>query len=157
LAYAKENAGQMGLQVNAATASNGVLTDKQIDWIINNLNGVSLSYDGLPEVQDKHRVTVSGKGSSEKVLHTMRRFDEASFPYAIRMTVTHDLIPQLASSVEFVCSQFKPRRIQVEPAYQMGKWRESPSAETQAFIEAFREAQGIAKPYGREIIFSGAR
>lgn len=157
LVYAKEKAGEAGLQVNAATASNGVLTDTQIDWIVQNLDGVSLSYDGLPEVQDKHRVTVSGKGSSAKVLHTMRRFDAAGFTYGIRITVTDDLISRLPESVAFVCAQFKPHTIQVEPAYQMGRWRDAPSAETQAFIEAYREAQDIANSHGMAITFSGAR
>ena len=157
LAYAKQKTEAYGLQINAATASNGVLTDKQIDWIIQNLNGVSLSYDGLPEVQDKHRVTISGKGSSQKVDYTMKRFDEANFPYGIRMTVTHDLINMLPDSIDYICSNYNPLRIQVEPAYQMGRWREAPSAETEAFIEAYRKAMGIAKTYGKEITFSGAR
>ncbi|MFN0216594.1 MAG: radical SAM protein [Saprospiraceae bacterium] len=157
LAYAKDKAGELGLQVSAASASNGVLSDRQIDWVVQNLNGVSLSYDGLPEVQDKHRITASGKGSSDKVLHTMRRFDEAGFAYGIRMTVTDDLIAHLPASIEFICSQFKPQRIQVEPAYQMGRWREAPSAESQAFIEAYREASCIAKSHNQEITFSGAR
>ena len=157
MAYAKEKAAEHGLHINAACASNGVLTDKQIDWIIENLSGVSLSYDGLPEVQDKHRITISGKGSSEKVNHTMRRFDEAQFAYGIRMTVTHDLIESLPASTEFIFANFKPQRIQAEPAYQMGRWTEAPSAETEAFINAYREAQNIASKYGKEITFSGAR
>ena len=51
--------------------------DKQIDWIIANLDGVSLSFDGLPRVHDAHRPTASGGGSSERVMHTLRRFDAA--------------------------------------------------------------------------------
>lgn len=157
LIYGKEKAEEAGIKVRSAIATNGVLTDSQLDWIIDNLDGVSLSFDGLPEVQDAHRLMVNGKGSSERVLHTMRRFDESSFTYGIRLTVTHDLIAKLPASIEFLCSQFQPLRIQVEPAYQMGRWREAPSAETEAFIDAYRKAQAIAKSYDREIIFSGAR
>ncbi|HYF30058.1 MAG TPA: radical SAM protein [Chitinophagaceae bacterium] len=157
LSYAREASAPHGIDVVAASASNGVLTDQQIDWIIENLNSVTLSFDGLPEVHDLHRPTVTGKGSSGKVIHTMQRFDKAGFNYGVRVTATADQIPQLAASIEFICSHFNPVRIQVEPAYQMGRWRTAPSAETAAFIESYRIAQSVAGRYGKEISFSAAR
>jgi uncharacterized protein len=108
-------------------------------------------------VQDRHRPLVSGKGSSDRVIHTIRRFDEVGFPYGLRMTVTADQIPQMADSVEFVCATFRPRRIQVEPAYQIGRWANAPSAETEEFIAGYREAQGRAARHGTEIVYSAAR
>jgi uncharacterized protein len=81
--YAQAKAHELGLNFTAASATNGVLRDEQIDWIIENLEGgASLSFDGLPELHDKHRLTVSGQGSSERVLHTMERFEAAGFPMA---------------------------------------------------------------------------
>jgi uncharacterized protein len=158
LEYARAHARALGLgRPRATVASNGVLLDDQIDWIIANLDGVSLSYDGLPSVHDRHRLTVLGQGSSARVIHTMRRFDQASFPYGVRVTVTADQTPRLPDSIEFICSQFKPGRIQVEPAYKLGRWTAAPSSETDAFIEAFREAYDRARSYGREIFFSAAR
>ena len=155
--YAEQVAAKLGLGVHASTATNGVLTDRQIDWIIARLHGASLSFDGLPAVHDQHRLNVAGQGSSEQVMHTLRRFDQASFPYGIRMTVTADQIPAMADSVEFICSQFNPRRIQVEPAYKIGRWAASPSAETEGFIAGFREAQARAHRHHKEIAFSAAR
>ena len=157
LDYARQKASQLGLSVFASSASNGVLQDEQIDWIVANLNGVSLSFDGLPEVHDKNRITPTGKGSSKKVIHTLHRFDEAEFDYGIRVTVTHDQIPFLPNSVEFICANFHPQRIQIEPAYQLGRWASSPSAETEDFIEAYREAQGHAIKYGHDLHYSAAR
>jgi uncharacterized protein len=158
LEYARKQADGSGLEVIAASASNGVLNDGQIDWIIGNLNGgVSLSFDGLPEAHDRHRMTVAGKGSSTKVTHTMSRFDQAGYPYAVRLTVTADQIPVLADSVEFVLSHFKPVRIQVEPAYQLGRGAGKPSAETRAFVDAFRQAQARADRFGHEVMYSAAR
>lgn len=157
LAYARERAQDLGLTVRASSATNGVLTDEQIDWVIANLDGVSLSFDGLPEAHDKHRPMVSGKGSSERVIHTLRRFDQAGYAYGIRVTVTADQIPLLPDSVDYICSNFAPKAIQVEPAYQMGRWHEAPSAETGGFIAAYREAQGRAARHGKAISFSAAR
>lgn len=157
LSYANHCAEKQGLEVIASTATNGVLNDKQIDWIITHLQGASLSFDGLPEVHDKHRITPSGKGSSEQVMHTLKRFDEADFFYGIRVTVTADQIDKMPDSVEYICSHSKPIQIQVEPAYQIGRWTDAPSAETEAFIAGFREARIRAKKFGQHIMFSGAR
>jgi uncharacterized protein len=159
LLYGRARSAELGLEPPiASSASNGVLRDNQIDWIVANLNGgVSVSFDGLPSAHDRHRLTVLGQGSSERVMHTLRRFDAESYPYGVRVTVTLDQIPQLPDSVEFICSHFGARRIQVEPAYQLGRWREAPSAETDGFIAAYRLAQERAARHGREIFFSAAR
>ncbi len=155
--YARQKAREVNLEVRAATASNGVLKDWQIDWIIENLHSVNLSYDGLPSAHDKHRLTVLGQGSSHLVMHTIRRFDEANFPYGLRVTVTQDQIANLPDSVEFICSTFQVEQIQVEPSYQLGRWTNAPTAETEDFIAAYREAQARAHTYGREITYSAAR
>lgn len=155
--HARRLADDLGLSVTTSTATNGVLRDEQIDWIIENLQGASVSFDGLPEVQDALRPTAGGGGSSKRVAHTLRRFAEAGLPHGIRVTVTADQIARLPDSIDYICTHFDPQRIQVEPAYQMGRWREAPSAETEAFIAAYREAQVRAAAHGREIFFSGAR
>lgn len=155
--YAKEKAEELNLGVRAASASNGVLKDAQIDWIIENLDSVNISFDGLPASHDRHRLTVLGQGSSHLVMHAIRRFDEANFPYGLRVTVTRDQIENLPDSIEFICSNFDVQEIQVEPAYQLGRWTNAPSAETEDFIASYREAQGRARAYGREITYSAAR
>jgi uncharacterized protein len=156
-AYAETTAARLGLHFTAACATNGVLRDEQIDWIVEHLESVSLSFDGSPEAHDKHRLTVLGGGSSDRVMHTMRRFDAAGFPYGVRVTVTRDQIARLPESVAYLCAHFHPVRIQVEPAYQLGRWSHAPSAETEEFVAAFREAQARAMEHGREIVYSAAR
>ena len=124
---------------------------------MDNLHGVSLSFDGLPEAHDKHRKTIGGQGSSAAVISTIRYLDDQEFPYGVRITVTRDQIPLLPDSVRFICENFKPQTIQVEPSYQLGRWRDAPSAETAEFIAAYRQAQARARTFGRQISFSGAR
>lgn len=155
--YARERAGGVGLTVSGSLASNGVLSDEKIDWIIGHLEGASVSFDGLPEVHDAHRVDTRGAGSSGAVIRTIRRLDEAGFPYGLRLTVTREHIPLMEASIRFLCENFRPGRIQVEPAYQLGRWRDAPSAETAEFIAGFRAARAAAREHGTEIQFSGAR
>jgi uncharacterized protein len=157
LAYAKFEAQKHNLMVRTSTATNGMLNDRQIEWIVTQMDGASLSFDGLPSVNDKFRMTASGHGSSQYIENTMRKFDDAGFTYGLRMTVTSEQIAALPDSVEYVCSRYHPVRIQVEPAYQMGTWCNAASSETDDFIAAYREAQRLAKKYEKEINFSAAR
>ncbi len=157
LDYARGVASRYGLEVAAATATNGMLSDTQIDWMISNLDGLTVSFDGLPSAQDRHRMTADGRGSSKRVEHALHRFDAARMNYGIRVTVTEDQIPLLEAGVDHICRHFSPSRIQVEPAYQLGRGCGAPSAETKDFITAFRAAQVRALMFGREINFSAAR
>ncbi len=158
LAYARREADERGVGVVATAATNGVLTGAQVDWIVENLDGgVTLSFDGLPEVHDRHRVTPDGRGSSAAVMRTMARFDTAGYGYGVRLTVTAEHVARLPASVEFICSRFRPGHIQVEPAYRLGRWREAPGADPGAFVSAFRDARAIAACHGRELDYSAAR
>jgi uncharacterized protein len=155
--YARKKGIDLGIRLQSALATNGVLLDSKIDWILSNLNGVTLSCDGLPEIHDQYRFDVSGKGTSNHVFHTLRRFDEAGFNYSIRLTALAVHVPSLADSVDFLCSKFRPASIQIEPVYLLGRGVNEKSAETDEFIEAFRSSQAIAEAHGRKIVFSGAR
>ena len=157
-AFSRAEASALGIGVVGAAATNGVLSDRQVDWIVANLDGgITVSFDGLPEVHDRYRVTARGGGSSQRVMRTMRRLDEAGYRYGIRVTVTADHIARLPDSIAFICASFRPAAIQVEPAYRLGRWREAPGADTAAFLVAFREAQAVAARHGRTIDYSAAR
>jgi uncharacterized protein len=153
----RAKADNLGVYVQGLLTTNGVLSAAKLQWVIDNFHGVTVSFDGLPEVHNAHRPTRSGQGSSEFVEQTMRSLDRANFNYGVRMTATNDSIPQLASSVRYICSHFRPQAILIEPAYQLGRWRDAPSAENQQFIDHFRRAQETARALGHEIRFSAAR
>jgi uncharacterized protein len=157
VAYARAAAQAHGLQVHAGIATNGVLGDDKIAWIVSHLDGASVSFDGLPEVHDAHRVTAGGGGSSEAVRHTLRQFDERGFAYGLRLTVTAEHLRHLPDSVDYICQHFRPSSMHVEPAYALGRWQGTPSAETAEFVDQFRLAEQIAQTHGRELFFSGAR
>jgi uncharacterized protein len=155
--YAQSAARRCGLRLRASLTTNGVLTAGKRAWIVSHLDTATVSFDGLPEVQDANRRFPSGRGSSDIVLGTLRAFDRAGFRYSIRMTVTAEAAPRLAQSVAYVCRRFRPRGIQVEPLYRMGRGRDAADAETGIFIEAYRAARGTSAKASRLLRFSGAR
>jgi len=155
--HARSVAGSSGLRLRASLTTNGVLTAGKRAWIVSHLDSATVSVDGLPEVQNANRPFPSGRGSSDVVLGTLRAFDRAGFHYSIRMTVTAEAAPRLAQSIEYLCRRFRPRAIQVEPLYRMGRGREAADAETAVFIQAFRAARRTSAKAARLLRFSGAR
>ena len=155
--YARRVARAKGLRLRGSLTTNGVLNPGQRAWIASHLDSATVSFDGLPEVQDSSRPRASGEGSSAAVLATLRAFDGAGFRYSLRMTATAESVTLLPQSVAFVCRRFRPRAIQVEPVYRMGRGRDAVSAETAAFIEAYRAARRTSTKAARLLRFSGAR
>ncbi len=155
--YARTVAQRSGLRLRSSLTTNGALTVEKRAWVVSHLDSANVSFDGLPEVQDANRRFPSGRGSSDIVLGTLRAFDRAGFRYSIRMTVAAEAVPRLAQSVAYLCRRFRPRAIQVEPLYRMGRGRESADAETEAFIEAYRAARRTSSKAARLLRFSGAR
>jgi uncharacterized protein len=155
--YARGVAQAKGLRLHSSLTTNGVLNDAKRAWLVSHLDGATVSFDGLPEVQNVNRRLASGGGSSDAVLTTFRAFDRAGFRYSIRMTATAESLPRLSQSVAYICRRFRPRGIQVEPVYRMGRGRDQASAETAAFVEAYRAARRTSAKAARLLRFSGAR
>ena len=157
LQYSQDLAQRNGLKVNATLATNGVFSTDKCRWIVENLNGVSLSLDGAPSVQNVNRPFANGRPSANMVFQTLQIFDENHFPYGIRMTVTDRSVKKLPASVRYVLKRSKPGRIQVEPVYLLGRGKDGVRAEPQAFTAAFQEASQVAAEYGVELFYSCAR
>jgi uncharacterized protein len=155
--YAKNLAAGSGLEVRTSMATNGVFSDEKCRWIIENINEVNLSIDGIPEVQDIQRPAPSGGSSSAIVMKNIASFDKAGFPYGIRMTVTSYALDSLAESVQYLLENAHPGRIQAEPVYDLGRGQDTDlHVSTVAFLSAFKSARRIALDRGVELCYSAA-
>jgi uncharacterized protein len=158
LDYARKQVDGAGLGMQASMASNGVWSPQQRAWLLQNLNALSLSWDGLEAVQNAQRPTVSGGGSHAAVWRTIDALEDANFQYGIRMTVTASSVERLAESIAYLLARAQPQRIQAEPVYDLGRGKEGDQhVEPDAFVGAFLEARRIAADRGIEMYFSGAR
>jgi uncharacterized protein len=156
--YAKMLAEQYGLELTTSIATNGVLSPKSRRWIIENLQGASVSLDGSPEVNDRNRPNIAGGGSGSRVLETLHEFDAANFPYGVRVTVSAQTVHEIANTVRYIVENTHPARIQVEPVYDIGRGENaSLHVEIDAFINGYRESWQLAHEHGIELEFSSAR
>ncbi len=147
------------LPCRTAIVSNGVWTDRQREWILENIDELSISFDGRPQTQDRQRPFASGRGSSRAVMRTLQAMDKAGFSYGIRMTATAPWLENLPEDVRFICEETACPAMQVEPAFNTvrGVHQGPTEEEGAAFVEAFLVAFDIALSAGRRLSYSAAR
>ena len=149
---------QKPVRASISLTSNGIWSRPQCQWIIANLDYVSLSMDGSPKTQDGGRPFVSGRPSSPIVMKNIQQLDQRQFAYGIRLTSTAPWT-NLPDEVRFICQETSCRSIQVEPAFNTlrGGHGKPGIEEAQAFIEGFMEAYDVARKAGCRFYYSGAR
>ncbi|MBN2411870.1 radical SAM protein [candidate division KSB1 bacterium] len=157
--YARCLADKNRVPLQVSGSFNGYWSRKILKYILNNFTELSLSFDGLPEVQNLQRPAMGNKESYPRVAETLHALDGADFPYGIRMTITNDTVDRLAESVAFICDNFHPQKIQVEPAFAEGRAIENHSLikDIRVFIDQFMRAYSIAEKQKVTLFYSGAR
>lgn len=158
-AYARAQGEARNIRVALSAGLNGVMKGPVLEWIIANLDAATVSFDGLPDIHNAQRPLVNGKDSFDIIAAALRRMDEARFQYGLRVTVTRLGVQRMAEAVEFMCREFACPLIQLEPVSSSGRARgqDAMAPEPQDFIEQFRQARVVARRYGRDLKYSGAR
>jgi uncharacterized protein len=154
VAYARKKR----VRAHVSASSNGCFNGEKRDFVVNNFDGLSLSFDGPQDIQDRQRPTKSGNGSFGVVMRTIKELDRHSFPYRVRMTVTRDSARSLARMVSFVCNETGAESIQVEPAFPRGRGMKQAltNGAVVEFLGQFQEAYSIASAGKRDFFYSGA-
>ena len=156
--YAEECCAQEELQLAIFSATNGVLSEKQLEFIREHFSSLNVSFDGLPHVQDYHRPLANGKGSFPFVDRTMRYLDECGFPYGIRGTVSSYNLHLMQETIEFIGQNYKTRAVHLEPLFYCGRCKTDSqlSPDMESFAENFIACEEISQKYGINLIYSGS-
>ncbi len=98
----KEN---IDCKINLTT--NGILNDKQIDYIHKNINSIMVSFDGHPKIQDKNRRFYDKSKTSDIVVNSIRALDGNGSNYSIRSTLWHDELIYFEDMFHYIYDNFK--------------------------------------------------
>ncbi len=93
VAYARSREQSSGKHFRFTLTTNGVLVDEEvIEFSNQEMNNVVLSLDGRPEIHDRLRKTVNGRGSYEIIVPKFQQFAAArgGREYYMRGTFTHE-------------------------------------------------------------------
>lgn len=95
------------LQLRLTT--NGMLSREQVDFVSANIDHVMVSYDGLPDIQNRNRFSPYEKASCEKVEQTIRRLAEYGTSITIRSTIWQDDFGKMNDMYSHISSLVAPR------------------------------------------------
>ncbi len=93
VAYARSREAETGKHFRFTLTTNGVLVDDDvIDFANREMNNVVMSLDGRPEIHDRLRKTINGKGSYDVIVPKFQKFAKSrgDGEYYIRGTFTHN-------------------------------------------------------------------
>ncbi|MBM3211476.1 radical SAM protein [Candidatus Poribacteria bacterium] len=157
--YAKETTQKNNLKLHTASATNGILTEKQVDWIIGNMNSLNISFDGPKDIQDQQRPMKDSGGSYDVVFNTVKQLDTADFHYGIRATITKKSVRRMTEMVHFFHENFKTKHLHFEPLYFCGRCKHTgwDAPPMDIFIGEFIKALEVAESFGIKLIVSGMR
>lgn len=157
--YAHEKANQMGLEADIFAATNGLLSQKQREYIANKFTTLNISLDGPADIQNTNRPKVDGSGSYEEIKESLEYFDRVGFHYGIRSTITASVVHRMEEIVETLKNDFHIAYLHMEPSWFCGRCiinSEAPPHD-EDFIRNFVKASRKAKKLGVDIFYSGAR
>lgn len=146
-ATVREQAARIGVSLQLAATTSGVVSDAVRRWLIDNVSILTVSWDGPREIHDRQRPRQDGRGSHEAVMDTLHAFAAASRGLLrLRSTVlrsTQRALPEAVVALdEALPASGAPRVFHLEPRFAAarggGPHPEAPTPEefTRTFLEA---------------------
>ena len=151
--YSKEIYPRNNLKYSITT--NGVFNETICDFLIDNEFTISLSMDGIPEVQNYHRPLADERESYLYVENNIKKLVSANCKMKIRCTVTEYSVNRMTDTVEWL-HDLGVKRIHFEPVTQGGRGYDSDSdlrpPDAKEFVENLIKSIELGGKYGMDII-----
>lgn len=142
-------AGALGVPYHSACTTNAFMSEERARWVARHLAFVLVSLDGDAETHDRYRPAASGAGTHATVVRSLRIFGELGLPYALRCSVDAALVARLPEVVEYLCREFRPVAINLEPLVEHGRCLEAGlhSPPPGAFVTAMVASGRVARSH----------
>ncbi|MCK4883654.1 MAG: radical SAM protein [Candidatus Diapherotrites archaeon] len=139
--------------INASASSNGVFSEKTLEYIIENFNNITLSCDGPPDIQNKQRPQRNNQKSSEIIERTIDRFIESGFDFSVRSTITDYSCEKQNRIVEYFHKK-GCNNMHFEPMFENKKSLSynadyAQSSNSDKFVKNFLIAKELSEEYGQ--------
>jgi radical SAM protein with 4Fe4S-binding SPASM domain len=146
--YARERTLAANVGMLAATITNGQVDEEHFTWFKNNIDEVTVSMDGPPDIQNAQRPTFAGEKSFDKSWKFVKQMDELKMDIkAIRVTVTAQTVHRMPEIAGFFWDNLKKAYpVQFEPVYFSEVGRQNTSMPQAAdFIKHFRNIEEMSR------------
>jgi uncharacterized protein len=146
--YARARAKASNVEILVASITNGQIDEEHYEWFRNNIDEVTISMDGPPDIQNEQRPTFAGENSFDKSWKFVCAMDALDMNIkAIRVTVTAQTVFRMEEIAEFFWKNL-PRAypLQMEPVYFSEVGRQNTAMpKAQDFIEQFRRVEELGR------------
>lgn len=135
-------------------ASNGMLNNEKISFMTEHKFNVSLSMDGLKKTMDIQRPLRSGGSSFDKVMQTIKSFEENKIHYVLRNTVTELNLNEMSDFIGFISKETTCKQVYFEPVFNSGRAKDNKMGDSKIikqFIKNFLKTQKIGNELGINI------
>lgn len=100
--------------------TNGCCSKNNAKWILNNLDFIRVSFDGLPTLQNKQRPLANGKESWPIVKRFFECVEEENMKVTARVTLSFDNISKIDDILSFT-DNLPLKHLSIEAAYKTGR------------------------------------
>lgn len=120
--YVKDKCSAEKIPLFLNSTTNGIINKEQQKFILNNFNFILVSFDGLPETQNKNRQSNTIKNSFTKVNDTLKFFNDNKMRFGIRTTIWPDDYSKIIDMVDFIYSEYPNAELwDIEPIIPRGR------------------------------------
>jgi len=158
--YISNAAEKNNMKYFISAATNGVMSEDRLDYMVAWISDVNVSSDILPDIQNRQRPMADGRGSFDYVDNTLKRLDKAGIQYGIRATVTSESVSRLREMAAFVKENYpKCNLLHLEPMFEVGRALETHQAmpSPEIFVREYIKAQEELRGTGIRLVYSGER
>ena len=147
---AREFAEELGVPFWSSCTTNAFMAADRAEWVARHLTFALVSLDGPADVHDSYRPTKSGGATHGTVVRNLRIFEDAGMPYGLRCSVDRYVASRLEEITDYLCTEFRPVKINLEPLVLHGRSLESglEAATPSGFVAAVMAAGKVARRHG---------
>jgi len=155
---ARAVAADLGLQPRFEVATNGFFDEERAVFAGDYIDSVVLSLDGPREVHDLHRPVCGGSGSFDTVARSALLLSRSPAELCVRVCVTQGSVVGLEHTIRWLCEQFQPNMIDLEPLQPTPESQEAglEPPEPYAFAVHSVRARRLAKGHGVRAVYAAA-
>ena len=154
--YFRNRAKYYKLQPAISAVTNGVMNQETIDWVINNLDEISISFDGPKDIQNKQRPTAAMGDSFSPVMQTIKYLESKKFRYNLRTVITKESASRMPEIVKFLSSVSSVDHFSFEPLFECGRCQtskvEAPNPEK--YVEYLIKSKEVASKLGKTVLYA---
>lgn len=155
--YYRKECDSAKIEGSLTIVSNGVWSPRIFDWMVENIDKITISCDGPPDIQNKQRPMTKGYPSAQIVYQSLQGLREWNADFGIRATITEYNVRRMPEMVQFFYDLCQPRTLQFERLAVCGRCESSgiTAGSAEDYIKYFCEAFDLARSLGINLSCSG--